>query len=172
LLLLNTMGYYGIFLGLQHKNDVAMIHRLDNGNYDNSNTITIKIPVAVPYANDDQEFHRVDGKFEYQGKFFRLVKQQYANDTLTVVCLKDSQDTKLNQALTNYVNSFAAQSGEQKSSSKFTIDFIKDYIPQNFAVQNVSLGWNIDLTQESFYGNLIPSYFSSIVHPPERISYC
>ena len=166
------MGYYGVFLGLQHKNDVAMIQNLDNGNYEDTQTITIKIPVAVPYANDDQDFHRVDGKFEYQGKFYRLVKQQYTNDTLTVVCLKDSQDEKLNQAMTNYVKSFAAQSGEQKSSAKFTIGFNKDYLSQNFAVQNHSSGWNINLPNGSFYSNLIPSYFSSIIHPPERLSYC
>jgi hypothetical protein len=44
-------------------------------------TILLKIPVAVPYQIDSEGYERVDGEFEHQGEFYRLVKQKYQNDT-------------------------------------------------------------------------------------------
>ncbi|MGC1242913.1 MAG: hypothetical protein WA874_15090 [Chryseosolibacter sp.] len=48
ILLLNVMGYYGIFPGLQYQNDVAMKKRLDSDRYNESHTNTISIPLSVP----------------------------------------------------------------------------------------------------------------------------
>ena len=162
------MGYYGVFLGMQYRNDAAMIKILDGNRYDESQTITIKIPISIPYMNDNTEFERVDGKFEHQGGFYRLVKQKYAKDTLTVVCVKDSENKRINQALSNYVKTFTDKASDQNHNSKVTITFIKDYLPQTFSLKSVSSGWIADVIKESFYSNLVPSFVASVLHPPER----
>lgn len=162
------MGYYGVFLGMQYRNDVAMTKVLDADQYDDSQSFTIKIPVAVPYMTDNVDFQRVDGKFEHQGEHYRLVKQKYANDTLTIVCVKDPEHKRISQALSNYVKNFSDQSGDQNQNSKVTVNFIKDYLPQAFTLRTLTQGWAVDVIQNGFYMNLIPSFEVSVVHPPER----
>lgn len=168
IILLNTLGYYGVFLGLHYQNDVAMSRALDSDNYDQSKTITIKVPLSIPYMPDQTDFDRVSGEFEHNGELFRLVKQRYAKDTLTVVCVKDTQHKKIDLALSDYVKTFTDKPTDTKSTSKLTINFIKDYLPMAFSINSATEGWVLQVTQNSRYQNLIPSFSASIIHPPER----
>jgi len=168
LLLLNVLGYYGVFMGLRIQNDLSMVQRLDSESYGESETVTLKIPVAIPYAMDDIEFKRVDGKIEHEGEFYRLVKQKLSQDTLTIICIKDNKARKISEAFTSYVKTFTDNQSDH-STSKISISLTKDYIAQTFELRNISNGWVMDVVKEGHCVNLIPSYFSSIVHPPERI---
>jgi len=103
LLLFNVLGYYGLFLGLGIQNDHEMIQNLDADNYDQSETVTIKIPITVPYASDSREFSRVDGTYKHNGEFYRLVKQALLKDTLHIVCVKHPGSKRINQALATIV---------------------------------------------------------------------
>ena len=163
---MNTMGYYAVFLGLQYKNSVAMTQRLDADQYDESQTITIEIPITVPYMTDDADFKRVDGIFEYQGEFYRLVKQKYAKEKLTVICIKDTENKRINEAMSEYAMSFADTGDDQ--SAKVTISFIKDYIPQTFSILTTSSGWQVDVVNDVYTNNLVPTFTTSVIHPPER----
>jgi hypothetical protein len=162
------MGYYGVFLGLQYKNDQDMLQRLDDDNYSDSETVTIKIPISIPYAMDSEGFERVDGKFEYNGEFYRLVKQKLSKDTLYVVCVKDHQNKRIDDAMTSFVKTFTDKPVDNHSSSKIVITFIKDYIPQSFTVQHLTAGWETDVVRESSCSVLKSSFYPSIIHPPER----
>jgi len=168
LLLLNVMGYYGVFLGLQYKNDQRMIQKLDADNYSDSETITLKIPISVPYAVDSKDFQRVDGKFEHQGEFYRLVKQRLSQDTLYIVCVKDTEDKRIDNAITDFVKTFTDKPVDNHPSSKVVVNFIKDYVSQPFAVQHFASGWEIDVVKTSSFKFLHSSFSSSIIHPPER----
>src|SRR6185312_15247852 len=86
IVLLNTMGYYVIFISLQYKHDAAIIKKLDTNHYDAFQTVTLKLPMSVPYRINEESFTRVDGVIEHKGEHYRLVKQKYTNDTLTVIC--------------------------------------------------------------------------------------
>jgi hypothetical protein len=163
---MNTMGYYAIFMGMQYKNSVTMTARLDADQYDESQTMTIEIPLTVPYMTDDADFKRVDGIFEYKGEFYRLVKQKYAKETLTVVVIKDNENKRINEAMSDYVMSFTDTGDDQ--DSKITISFIKDYIPQTFAILQSSMGWQKDVANAITSNNLIPTFTVSVIHPPER----
>lgn len=169
ILLLNVMGYYGVFVGLQYQNDVAMTRQLDSNQYDESQAVTFTIPLSVAYVNDDADFKRVDGKFEHNGGFYRLVKQKYANDTLIIICVRDSQDTRIQQELSKYVKTFSDAPVEKNQNSKTSASFIKDYIAGNFSIQTVTAGWQADMMNIAVSTNLIPSFTSSIIHPPERV---
>ena len=168
LLLLNVMGYYGVFLGLQYKNDKEMIQRFDSEQYSDSEIVTIKIPISIPYAMDSKDFERVDGKFEHKGEFYRLVKQKLSQDTLYVACVKDHENKRIDDAMTNFVKTFTDAPVDNHSSSKVVITFIKDYIPQSFTVQHLTVGWETDVVKESSCRVLKSSFTSSIIHPPER----
>lgn len=162
------MGYYGVFLGLQYKNDKDMIQRLDSEDYSDAETVTIKIPISIPYAADSKGYERVDGKFEHKGEFYRLVKQKLSQDTLYVVCVKDQENKIIDEAMTSFVKTFTDKPVDSHSNAKIVVTFIKDYIPQVFAVDHLSFGWETDVVKESTYNFLKSSFYPSIIHPPER----
>lgn len=162
------MGYYGVFLGLKYKNDKDMIQMLDAENYSDSETITIKIPISIPYAADSKSFERVDGKFEHNGEFYRLVKQKLSQDTLYVVCVKDHENKVIDEAMTSFVKTFTDKPADNHSNSKILISFIKDYMSQTFALLQESNGWERDVVKESSYVVFKSAFHPSIIHPPER----
>jgi len=168
LLFLNAIGYYGVFLGLYHQNDVAMNRVFDSDNYSGLQLVTIHIPVSIPYLFDQTDFERAQGEFEHEGEFYRLVKQRYSNDTLTVICVKDYTHKKINHALKDYVKTFGDLQSDSKSTSKITVNFLKDYLSQVFSLYTASYGWVYNLQHSSDYGMLIPTFSASIIHPPER----
>ena len=144
LLLLNVIGYYGIFVGLRHQNSRQFVERLDAGNFDTSETITLKIPLSIPYYGDT-DFERVDGEFEYKGEFYRMVKQKLAKDTLHIVCIRDVKGKRIQKALRDYVKTFADQSADH-SRSKTLLSFIKDYYQSRFSLAPACAGWNMSLS--------------------------
>jgi hypothetical protein len=166
--MLNIMGYYGVFLGLHLNNDLKMSSALDADIYNQSNTITIKVAVAIPYMLDQSDFSRVNGQFKHNGELYRMVKQRYANDTLTVVCLRDTEHKKIDLALTDYVKTFSDQAPEPAPTSKTAVSFIKDYLPTFFEINSATNGWALQIQHHSDYQRLISTFSASIIHPPER----
>lgn len=168
IILLNTMGYYIMFLGLHYQNNLAMTRALASGVYDPSQSLMLKVPVSLPYMPDQSDYEIVNGKFEYNGELYRLVKQRYAKDTLTVVCVKDSEHKKINQALGDYVKSFTDKTRDTKSTSKIRISFLKEYLPFCFALDSATKGWSIGVTHRSHDRGLITTLSAPIVQPPEK----
>ncbi len=167
ILLLNIMGYYGIFLGMQYRNDVVMVKSLHASQYDGAQPITIEVPNSIPYMEDNPDFVTVNGKFEHQGEHYRsLIKQKYAQDTLTVVFVKDFETQKITETLSKSVKNFTGKNDNQKNNAKPTINFIKDYLPQTFSLKSSSAGWQVNIVNNSIYINLIPSFVGSVIHPP------
>ncbi len=166
--MLNTLGYYGVFLGMRFKNDLAMKKVLDSGNYDSSQAITIKVAVSIPYMSDQSEFERVEGKFEHQGNLYRKVKQRYAKDTLTLICVKDAEHKHIDRIFSDYAKIFADAAPGNRTTSKITLNFLKDYLPVNFSIYSISAGWEKKVILNTRFNTLTPSFTASITHPPER----
>lgn len=143
LLLLNVMGYYGIFVGLKYSNTRKVTQRINAEDYEQSETITIKIPLSIPYYGDT-DFERVDGEIEHEGQFYRLVKQKLQKDTLHIVCIRDTRAQHIHEALSDYVNTFADQSADRTGTGA-TYSFIKDYVAASFGLHVVATGWASEL---------------------------
>lgn len=166
LLLLNVMGYYGLFLGLKYKNTLRVTSRIEADDYAESETVTIKIPLSVPYFGDT-DFERVDGEIEHEGQFYRLVKQKLQKDTLHVVCIRDVRAKHIHEALTDYVNTFTDQSAD-RSNTKTIQSFIKDYFASTFCLHADASGWNEPLRFATMDVTL-PEVFSSHPAPPPKV---
>jgi hypothetical protein len=101
--LFNVGGYYIVFWSLRFQTDRQLTSRLDANLYDPSETIELKIPVALPYPIQSQGFQRVEGRFEHNGEYFKLIKHRLHNDTLYVVCIRDVETRQLVSAMKDYV---------------------------------------------------------------------
>jgi hypothetical protein len=166
LFLLNVLGYYGVFVGLQVKTAQQMRQNFDDDNYAHQE-ITFKVPLTVPYNTDSKEYNRVDGEFEHNGEVYRLVKQRFQSDTLYIVCVKDNTSKDINQALTEYVKSFTDKPASGKNQSKTLQNLIKDYISTSTALQTGNTGWSYAISQ----GDIVvsyPSWTSQSTSPPPK----
>lgn len=124
-----------------------LVHRLDTQQYSEDETVTIKVPLAVPYHTDSDDYERVDGEVEHNGEFYRLVKQKLEQDTLVIVCIKDQASKQIKQALKDYVKSFTDKPVDAKHHGKIFAGFIKDFLPSNIEISSASNGWNSTVTK-------------------------
>jgi hypothetical protein len=166
LFLLNVLGYYGVFIGLQMANTREMVKKLDADDYQESEAQTFKIPLAVPYYADSRDFERVDGEFEHNGEVFRLVKQRLHKDTLYIVCVKDVQSKKINQVLEDYVKTFTDKPVNGKENARTGQQLIKDFISFHIEVYNTALGWNLPLSYKRLLLYTIACAALPVVQPP------
>lgn len=167
LILLNTLGYYGLFLGLKYRHAHDMTARFDAEQYIESETITIKVPMTLPYGSNATDFERVDGEFEHGGEYYRLIKQRYFNDTLYVVCVPDVHNKHLSEVMNDYVKTFTDTPGGHEQANTPT-NFIKDYICHTFSIGHAAGGWHRDISPKTFLIILNTDFYPSIIHPPER----
>lgn len=167
LILFNTLGFYGLLVGLRYKARQNLVQRLDQDEYDPEEAITLKLHLSVPYYMDDEHYERVNGEIEHQGEFYRLVKQKLVRDTLYVVCIKDHKSKAIKKVLTDYVKTFTDTPGHSKQQGKTTWNFLKDYIPSHCAILCDSEGWSHDLAAG---GSFILSYDTALAvsSPPPR----
>ena len=168
LLLLNVLGYYGVFIGIKYRHTSDLSQRFDDSNFENLQTVTIKVPLTVPYYGDTK-FERVDGEIEHKGEFYRLVKQKYEKDTLYIVCVRDLQSKSIKQALADYVKTFSEHSSDGKTA-KTLPGFIKDYISTQIDMRPSATGWKSEI-QFGSTEQLFESF--SLTHhspPPEFLS--
>ena len=167
LLLFNALGFYGLFVGLRYKTAIDLVARLDKQQYLDEETVTLRIPMTLPY-HQDSEYERVDGEIEHQGEFYRLVKQKLQKDTLYIVCIKDYDSKRIKQALADYVKTFTDKPVDAKSSGKILTSFIKDFLPTTLEIKPASAGWNYSVTiadiSESFDSRSL-----AVFSPPPQV---
>ena len=167
LILFNTLGFYGVLVGLRYKAKQDLVQRLDEDQYRQEETITLKVPLSIPYHMDDDRYERVNGEIEHQGEFYRLVKQRLQRDTLYIVCIKDSKSKQIKKALTDYVKTFTDKPVDSKHRGKTMVSFLKDYIPSYFFISPESSGWN-----NSVINNFASAFFYnttiSVASPPPK----
>ncbi|SRR5690606_29336333 len=135
------MGFYGLLVGLGFKAKHDISRRLDKDQYREEETITLKVPISIPYYSGTEEYERVEGEILHEGEFYRLVKQKIERDTLYIVCIRDHKSKHIKQALADYVKTFTDKP-VSKSKGKGLISFIKDYLPTLFSLSDGSDGWN------------------------------
>lgn len=160
------MGYYFVFVGMEYRHDVQMSRSLDEDVYDPSRVFTLKIPIALPYMYDNPDFVRVEGKFQHMGETYRLIKQKYQQDTLTVICMTDQYARQITDAMTDYVSTFADQHPDGDGHFKVP-SFIKDYIPFHISLKTKAVGWLADIPDTIAVVDLTARYSVIIHHPPE-----
>ena len=168
LLLLNMAGFYGVFMGLRYKNTQDLLQRFDTDDYSLRETVTLKVPLSIPYATNDQAYERVDGEIQHEGEVYRLVKQRLYNDTLYIVCFKDNQGKRINKALADYVKSFSdAPVNAKTPAGKILQTFSKDYLTTSIVIEPGTAGWEKPLTFVGLFHSYHHHYFARINHPPE-----
>ncbi|MBL0740666.1 hypothetical protein [Chryseolinea lacunae] len=167
--LLNVVGAYWLFYAIQQRTDKQLAQRLDEDSYAGSRAITIKLPLSYYNGSDRENYERIDGVFEYEGVAYRMVKQKFYKDTVYIVCYKDEKTIAVNDALKDYAQSLADNSGEKKSDSKVALSVVKDYLHHG-KTSLLTSRKSIDLGSAAGYVNHYRHFLNfTIDYPPELI---
>jgi hypothetical protein len=164
--LFQLVGYYFVYLGLSIQANKTLISRLDAHDYEADQTITLKIPFTLPYWSDSEQFERVDGDFEYQGQFYKLVKQKLSKDTLYVVCIKNQDKKQLSDNLSDYIRMSNDSPATSKAALKLWGSIVKDYLFNEPTALAPCEGWVIVNEFGRDHKLVFASPLKSIVSPP------
>ncbi len=151
--LFNLGGYYLLFWALKAQANQELSVKLDEGNYDQDETIEIRIPLTLPYPLQSKGYERQTGQFVYNREQYQLVKQKYENDTLTIVCVKDVQ----NKHLANVMDSFS-ESAINQPIKDGTLNLPTKILQEYISILSTSLnginGWSRNIHYTPYLINL------------------
>jgi hypothetical protein len=146
-----------------------MTQRLDENDYSDEETITIKIPFNLPYREDRQVFERIHGDFQHDGEFYKLIKQKVENDTLYIVCIQDKKEKKIFGFMADMVK-LSTDIPTSSSSIKLLNSLIKDYVSVIPMIIVSSQRWPFDLVYDEQHFNLLVKNYPVFSPPPKFLS--
>jgi hypothetical protein len=163
---LNIAGYYLVFEGWKYHNSISWSFDEDASN---SQELIVEVPMDLPYGTEG-EWEKAEGQFEHKGEMYRIVKHKFNLGSVFIACVKDSETTRINQQLEDFAQTFSDKPVDAKQNAKSVPSFIKEYISNAVSVKPSVVGWSLEVAYVLAPQSLVPSFFSSIVHPPERIA--
>jgi hypothetical protein len=171
----NWYGYRIITTILARHSDEQLELRVDNNQYDESQLVEVRVPLNMPYQNNQMEFERHYGEMEAGGKYYTYVKRKIENGVLVLLCIPNNSKEKIKAAGSDY---FKTANGldqgqpdkKQNNNSNFAKNFWSEYDGRetDFTIDIFS-----DLINKNFLNN-VPSLhnlcLSSPGQPPEHIT--
>lgn len=167
--LFNVGGYYFMFYGLTYHAKKKLVQRFDKEDYLEEETVTLTVPITMPYPIFTDDFQRVNGEFEYNGQHLKLIKQKLEGDVLYIVCYQDRDAKRIIDAFSDFAKFSNDLPLSSKNSMTFMGKMIKDYEPVQKAEQVNSIGCNLSLEFSQKMFRLLDREHSVFVPPPEQV---
>ena len=175
ILFFNWYGYRIVTAVLSTNADKRLEIKLDNNLYDETQLVELRVPLNMPYQNDQADFERHYGEIEIDGKYYTYVKSKIEGGYLILKCIPNSSKEQIKVAGNDYfklTNGFDQNQPDKKQNgntnlaksfwseydgreANFTIDIFSELIRKNFLNRSTSL-----------YGICL----STPGQPPENIS--
>ncbi len=168
----NLFGYR-MFIGyLQKANETTLAVQLDMGQYNETELISIKTPLNLPYYTNSENYERVYGSIEIEGVQYDYVKRRIYNDSLELLCLPDKIDQKLQSAKVDFfkMSSDIPNSSQSKKNTSF-----KNVLPEfceELATYSLNPVYKTGKKYFTFTTQMLPSTFSLVEEqPPEQMQF-
>ena len=128
-LVFNWYGYRLVIDVLAKHADERLEVQLDNNDYVEDQLIELKIPLNVPYQNDQAGFERCYGKIEINGTLYTYVKRKIENGCLIMKCIPNKTKQQVTAAGNDYFKETngLAQPGKQSAGKNFSKNFWSEY---------------------------------------------
>jgi len=169
--LFNLVGYTTLLQFLHQRNASQTSQLIENGNYSEADLVLIKVPTtSFSFIGNRSEYVRCDGEIERNGTHFNYVKCKISNDTLYLLCLRNDDRRKLNDARDKY----AKQLGDFPSSSQKGADtnskkggLFNEYDQQELSFTVHSAFEVVDNIERLFTSTLFHTDLDCLLQPPE-----
>ena len=147
-----------MFDALQQKANKQLVSKIDKADYDESNLITVKVSLSMPYLTNWNDFKRTDGEITLNGKIYHYVKEKVFNGELILMCLPDEKKMNLQTAKNDFFktqndlqNNTSKHSGENSHVVKFAVS---DYIKTENSVNTLAENNNINFYTDNYFAHL------------------
>ncbi|MCW3118594.1 MAG: hypothetical protein JWM28_2676 [Chitinophagaceae bacterium] len=171
ILIFNFWGYKWALSYLEQKATVRLEQKLDAGKYDMSQLVEVKIPLNLPYYNEQSEYEAFYGEVELNGQSYQYVKRKVTGDTLFLLCIQHTEKNDIKLAKSDYFKSVnnlqtdGPQKGNQPESIKLMLsEFLPNENDQVTASVQDDLSGSLnsfDISYSSQFNPLTPA------QPPE-----
>jgi hypothetical protein len=151
---------------MQDQQARILTSKLDKKDYKESELISIKTSLHLPYYTSSPEYERVYGSVNVNGVDYEYVKRRVYNDTLELLCIPNDAKTKL----LSVKNDIAKMSvdGQPSQSNKKPVTVLKINLPDFFQQLSISSTRNdaaLETSYDQFVNGYLPVVFAS---RPER----
>jgi hypothetical protein len=119
-LIFNIVGYKFIANYFEHKSINDLQSSLDHNKYKESDLISFKLHLNLPYISSSTEFESVEGNIDINGINYQYVKKRFFNDTLEILCVPNFTKSFINESKNDFakqLNDIASSNNSKKSSS-------------------------------------------------------
>ena len=175
ILFFNWYGYQLLTAYWQHKAENTLVARLDRHEYDDTQLISIKVPLTtLDYYNNSTTFERVNGQIDINGVHYNYVKRRIFNNSLELLCIPNTTATNLQKAKNDFfrqVNDLQQQNQGKKNNSAPTKDFSKDYTPSAMDIILPAVLTNLSSAKGTLAASQLPTrYTPTAERPPDQTS--
>lgn len=154
---------------MQHQAREKLLHRFDSNNYQDHELVVLSFPITLPYPVSSDEPTRASGNFQYNGKEYRLVQQRFENDTLFVICIKDTESMRIASAINEYIQ-IANDLPGTNQALRFLGKLYKDF--NTTAVITLTQSFDFVEPQRFFFisSSAWPDPFHRVESPPPQFA--
>lgn len=172
ILFFNWYGYRIVTSLLTRDADKQLELRLDNNDYDEAQLIEIKVPLNMPYQNEQADFERHYGEMEVDGKYYTYVKRKVENGYLILKCIPNNTKEQIKAAGNDYfkMTNGLDQPDKKQDKNNFAKNFWSEYDGRE---NDYTLDISTDLINKNFLNNspfLNDLCLSTPAQPPEVLS--
>ena len=101
--------------------------QLDNNEYDESQLIELRIPLNVPYQNDNASFERFYGEIEVDGKYYTYVKRKVEDGYLVLKCISNNSKEQIKAVGNDFFKITNGLTPDQPGKKQNTANFAKSF---------------------------------------------
>lgn len=136
---------------MQSSNDAYLEKKVDQNKYDESDLVTIKTKLNLPYYTSSDQYERAYGSMNIEGTNYQYVKRRVHNDTLELLCLPNHTNTKLQSVKNELTKSFAeGQASTPKKNTTIKISLPDFFQPIKIFSATIFLKRNPAFTQHTY----------------------
>ncbi len=157
--------------GRQTEAATAIENKVDKKEYNDDELISIKTTLHLPYYTSSSTYERAYGSINIDGKDYEYVKRRVHNDTLEVLCLPNSDKTKLKAAGNEMAK--ASADGQTSTPTKKSGTTVKISLP-DFCQSIKTITTPSEILIKGAYllstTHLLPAdYTATLERPPQSI---
>ncbi|HYE55365.1 MAG TPA: hypothetical protein VD996_10990 [Chitinophagaceae bacterium] len=169
LLAFNWYGYRLLINYLQDEVNTELQASLDNNEYDESQLVTLRIPLNMPYVTDWNDFESYAGETIIEGIHYKYVKRKVERGELVLLCIPNHHKTTLEAARDSYfklVNDLDNNGSKNTGKDKGTKAFSTDYFVNSIWTPSAGIAAPLQ-KYEPYSALLVSSFILMPSQPPE-----
>ena len=163
-LLFNFYGYRLMIDCMQDEQSRNFSSKLDKAEYKESDLISIKTSLHLPYYTSSTAYERAYGSVNVNGVDYEYVKRRVYNDTLELLCLPNDAKTKLKSAKNDIVK--MSVDGQPSQTNKKPVTVLKISLPDFFQELSISTSRK-DAALKTEFDQTVKDYFPLVFAVPQ-----